>query len=90
MSSVDRHIPLKASLYCFIPSDEMNCADSSAVHSVMIVFGRRWSSPELPNVGVCSFERGSESVGECSESVLGNIGEATTLLSYSSSASESA
>lgn len=44
---------------------------------------------ERPKVGVGSVEGGSESVGEVSSSV-GRIGEVISVLSYSSSASESA
>jgi hypothetical protein len=56
----------------------------------MIVLGDLLSSPEAPYVvGVCSADGGSESVGDVSESV-GSCGEVMTLLSYSSSASESA
>jgi hypothetical protein len=82
---------MKVSQYCRSPSVAMNCAHSSAVHSVMIERGKVWSSTELPNVvGVCSLEGGSESVGEFSESVCSWVGDVMTLRSYSSSASESA
>ncbi len=55
----------------------------------MRLSGESLSESICPNVGVCSVDGGSESVGEVSSSV-GRRGEGKTLLSYSSSASESA
>src|SRR5271170_341515 len=84
-------IPMNASQYWRKPKLAINCADSSAVHSVIIDLGSVWSSPGISKiVGVCSFDGGSESVGEPSESNCIWVGEVIRLLSYSSSASESA
>lgn len=79
---------MKAWQYCLKFNVETNCAHSSGVHSVIIVLGKPESSPGMSKVvGVCSFEGGSD---EVSESVCSWVGEVMTLLSYSSSASESA
>ena len=80
---------MKASQYCLRLKLATNCAQSSGAHSVIIVRGRFCSSPGRSKVvGVCSLEGASE---EVSESVICScVGEATTLRSYSSSASESA
>ena len=83
--------PKNLSQYCDNPKLEIKFAHSLAVHSVTIDRGESLSKSTCPPkvVGVCSADGGSESVGEDSES-LGKIGEVSTLLSYSSSASESA
>lgn len=82
-------LPVKSDRYCRSPRLATKSAHSSAVHSVMIVRGGTYSSRSCPYVvGVCSVDRESVSVGEASESV-GSCGDAATLRSYSSSASES-
>lgn len=81
-------VPMKAWQYCRRFKLDTNSAQSSGLHSVMMVRGRLGSSPAWPKVvGVCSLDWGSE---EVSESVCNCVGEVMTLLSYSSSASESA
>ena len=70
----------------------MKSAHSSAVHSDIIVSGNLSALFRWPYVvGVCSVEeRPSESVGEISESVARTGEPVWRLLSYSSSASDSA
>ena len=86
-----KHVPKNLSQYCDKPKLEIKSAHSSVVHSVIIDRGEFLSVSKCPPkvVGVCSADGGSESVGDDSES-FGRIGEVSTLLSYSSSASESA
>lgn len=82
-----RSIPKNWSPYCRSPKLPTKSAQSSAVQSVMIASGKVSPMPWLPYVvGVCSLE---ERPSESSES-LARTGELLcTLLSYSSSASDS-
>src|ERR1700743_1747860 len=78
-------IPTNLSAYCSKPSAATKSADCSADQSMTFPLGLVISRA---NVGVCSAERPSDSVGDTENSV-GRVGDMTSLRSYSSSASES-
>jgi len=84
-------LPVNFSRYCGSPGPklETKSAHCAVVHSNNKLPGESLSVSDFPNVGVGSVDGGSDSVGEVSSSVW-SIGEVMTLLSYSSSASESA
>jgi hypothetical protein len=78
-------LPTNLSAYCSKPNAATKSAACSAVQSMTFPLGLVMSRA---NVGVCSVERPSDSIGDTENSV-GSVGDITSLRSYSSSASES-